>query len=145
MKIGLWLICVLIASVLIFDQYRRVWCLSSGKCITVWKRIGGDCYIMPYKYYLLSKPFDNYIRTSNTGLISVVWEDDRIVYVDGSDEFEIINQNSRAICILSYEENKSRNDSVFTDIIDGYRQYKEDVIYFSIDIEENWARYKNNN
>jgi hypothetical protein len=44
---------------------KQVYRIEHNKFITVWKRFGGDCYIMPYRYYGLILPNDNYIKTDN--------------------------------------------------------------------------------
>ena len=55
---------------------RSFYCLENGKCITVWKQLGGISYIMPYKYYGLFSPKDNYIKTRSANVyIDVFWTD----------------------------------------------------------------------
>lgn len=34
-----------------FDLSRAFYCLSDDKCVTVWKRLGNKCYVVPGKYY----------------------------------------------------------------------------------------------
>lgn len=54
-----------------YDQSRTFYCLSNDRCITVWKRLGGKCYIVPSKYYGIFKPSDSYIKTSNTQYLTL--------------------------------------------------------------------------
>jgi hypothetical protein len=67
---------ILILSVLIgFDQSRTFYCLSENQCVTVWKRLGNKCYIIPGKYYWIASPSDNYIETSNTQYLTLYFSD----------------------------------------------------------------------
>lgn len=34
--------------VLLYQQSRRFYCFKEGRCVTVWKRIGGVCYIVRF-------------------------------------------------------------------------------------------------
>lgn len=62
---------------------------------TVWKRLGGDCIIMPYKYYGLTVPKSDYIIASNRGAISIFVNNDLslIFYNEAYDQKEQINFN----------------------------------------------------
>ncbi len=43
--------------------------------VTIWQRIGNDCYIIPGKYYSAFAPKGNYIKTVNfRNYIGVVWD-----------------------------------------------------------------------
>jgi hypothetical protein len=57
---------LIIASPLIwYDQSRKFFCLN-GNCITLWKRLGGTCYIINEKYYLPFKPINkSFLQTVN--------------------------------------------------------------------------------
>ena len=71
-----WFTIFLVLFVLIIfwiAEERKFYCLSEGKCVTVWKNIGGRCYIIPGKYYGVFVPVKNYIQTSNVNNITIYW------------------------------------------------------------------------
>jgi hypothetical protein len=72
-----WIIILLVFGLLViwFLEGRRFYCLENGKCITLWKFSNGTSYIMPYKYYGLTKPSDNYVETKSIGYIDIFWTD----------------------------------------------------------------------
>jgi hypothetical protein len=56
---------VSVLLVIWFEESRKFYCVN-GNCITVWKRIGGTCYIISGKYYGVIKPTSkSYIQTLN--------------------------------------------------------------------------------
>jgi hypothetical protein len=62
---------LIIALLMWYDQSRTFYCLSDDKCITVWKRLGGKCYIVPSKHYGIFKPSNSYLQTSNTQYLTL--------------------------------------------------------------------------
>jgi hypothetical protein len=70
-----WIISIILFLLFIYANERRsFYYTEEGKCFTVWKTID-DCFIMPYKYYGLLKPSDNYIKTSKTASVDIFWID----------------------------------------------------------------------
>jgi hypothetical protein len=48
---------------------------ANTEFITIWQRVGNNCYIIPGKYYWMTAPKDNYIKTVNyRNYIGVVWD-----------------------------------------------------------------------
>jgi hypothetical protein len=45
------------------EQSRSFFKATNGEYVTMWKRWGGTCYLIPGKYYGITKPTDNYIET----------------------------------------------------------------------------------
>lgn len=138
---------IVLAVFLCFDEYRNYYCLPDGKCLTVWKRVGGTCYIIPGKYYGVAKPSENYIKTTNTNDATIYWNkktpDKIIVRIEES--YSIVNTNNDEIYIEDFRSNAGANlDSVlynksslkFSDVNTG-------VDYISVYIKENYARSKN--
>ncbi|WP_111629493.1 hypothetical protein [Larkinella arboricola] len=136
------IIILLIAAFVVWvEQSRSFYCLSEDICITVWKRSSG-CYIIPYKYYGVFKPTNNYIKTSNTGYVDIILSGNNSLLVDLEENAEIVQPISGKNLIERYSKNQAVNDSLYT-IFDGtYTMYKKDVSFISINIKENYARLK---
>lgn len=48
---------------------------NNTEFITIWQRIGNNCYIIPGKYYRVFAPKDNYIKTANyRNYIGLIWD-----------------------------------------------------------------------
>ncbi|MFC3197061.1 hypothetical protein ACFOET_05500 [Parapedobacter deserti] len=129
---------LMVALLVWFDQSRSFYCLSENKCVTVWKRLGNKCYIVPGKYYGIFKPSDNYIKTTNTGYVDVIFLNDISLLVDIEDNAKIIRHPGKNLIEL-YSNNKAVNDSLYTYFDGKYHKYKNEVEYISIDIKENYA------
>jgi len=70
-----WILLGIIVLFLIYmTEGRRFHYTDDGRYFTVWKT-WGRCYTMPYKYYGLIKPSDNYIQTNYTADIDIFWTD----------------------------------------------------------------------
>lgn len=77
-----------------WEQSRDYYYTSKGRCVTVWKRLGGRCYVMPYKYSILfQNPKENYIETNSQSWIALYWRTDKDIYVDNN----YYNQNLNTI------------------------------------------------
>ena len=138
-KLFLFFLVVLLFVFLIIDQHREVYCISEDKCVTVWKRIGGTCYIVPYKYYGIFKPINNYIVTTNSSNIGIIWKNSKEVIAQIDEESTIINDSNDDIKILNYKANNKVYDSLYTYKDGHYLKYKKDVQYISISILENYV------
>lgn len=132
---------LIVVSLVWFDQSRSFYCLSDGRCITVWKRLGNKCYIVPGKCYEIFKPTDDYIQTTNTGYVDVILVNDKKLLINIEDNAEIVQQSSNSLIEL-YRDNKTLNDSLNTYFDGRYRQYKKEVDFISINIKENYATDK---
>lgn len=114
---------------LIIDQSRSFYKLEEGKEVTVWKRIGGKCYVIPYKYYGVIKPSSCAIETVNTAGVTLIWHNGRLI-VNTDSEMKIINNGD---CILEdYMNNEDENDSRFLWNDNGINKLKSDLKYFSV-------------
>jgi hypothetical protein len=65
-------------SILIYYQidYKRHFIHNNDKSkyLTIWQRIGNNCYIIPGKYYGIVLPGSNYIKTVNyRNYIGILW------------------------------------------------------------------------
>lgn len=116
---------------LMLDQSRDFYCLSDGKCVTVWKRVGGKYYIITEKYYGLLKPKE-YIETENLNAITLLFDSqsnyDFILSNDYGKRLEINVPNAK----IKYFPSKSRDNFVNSYYVDG--KIKKGVKYIQIDI-----------
>lgn len=67
---------------------RRNYKLGDNHYVTIWKRGGGCCYIMPYKYCGLVLPDKNFILDHNLGAISIFKEGSTLLIYDEAGEKE---------------------------------------------------------
>lgn len=127
---------VLITLILVvFDQSRSIYCLAESKCVTVWKRLGNKCYIIPGKYYGIFKPSDNFVFTTNTNAITIIAVDstsvDYAIYNDFGKEIELNFSNYN----VKYYPLNERDSFIDNYYINGH--IKKGVKYMQIDIGEN--------
>lgn len=129
-----------------FAESRSFYCIGDGRCVTVWKQIGGTCVVVPRKYYGLTTPSDNYILTTNTSDLDIIWDENpSTIIVSKDDRSKIINNSKDQIVIKDYKLNKAHYDSLYVHLDGHYYKYNEGVIYLSLFVEENWAvDYKGN-
>ena len=127
---------LLIGALVWFAESRNFYYNSDkSKCFTVWKRIGGECLIIPRKYNKLWPPSDNFISTTNNNALTIVWNK------NASDSLVISNDYGFPIK-LKFSSNKiiyyslgDRNQFV-------KKYYENGLIkseYLMIDIKENLA------
>lgn len=125
-----------------YDQSRSFFKATNGKYITMWKRWGGTCYLIPGKYYGIIKPSDGYIETRNRNeYIDFLWftnGSNHLLYY-GNVEDKIYNVNKADFIISNYLDNKQKNDSLFTEKKGQYFHYKKGVTHLSINIFEGYA------
>lgn len=69
----LFIVIAIVSLLLWYDQSKNYYCLSEDKCITVWKRLGGDCYIISGKYSGWFSPSNDYVKTSNTQYLTLYY------------------------------------------------------------------------
>lgn len=122
------------------EQSRSFYCLSDRKCVTVWKRSGNKCYIILNKYYGISKPAENYIKTTNTAFVDIIWIDDNRLLIETEDYAEIIQPPSgKGLVIEQYNHDKTLNDSLYTYIDGKYEKYIDKVKFIRLYIKESYA------
>lgn len=131
---------ILTVLIIWFDQSRTFYCLDNNKCITVWKRIGGSCFVIPGKYYGIIKPSDNYIITSNASDMDVVWEKDPSHVIVSMDEgSKIVNNSRNEITITDYKAKKKYNDSLYMSFDGTYLRHRKGTDFIILFIKENYA------
>jgi hypothetical protein len=140
MRMLLVLLILIVVGSICSEQTRSFYCLSEGKCVTVWKRSGDKCYIVLDKYYGIFKPTDNYIKTSNTAFVDVIWTEDNRLLIDTDDNVEIVQPHSNKKFIIErYSNDKVINDSRYTYFDGKYDRYNEKVDYIRLYVKENYA------
>jgi hypothetical protein len=137
-RITIALITLLLILLVWYDQSRSFYCIDNNKCVTVWKRIGGDCYILPGKYFGIIKPSNQYVKTTTTAEVGIIW--DRLtILVDATKPSQIVPGEKNEIIIKDYNANKAHNDSIYT-VFDGqYVNYKNSIDFIIIDVKEGYA------
>lgn len=132
---------IFIGLFLWYDQSRSFFKATNGEYITMWKRWGGTCYLIPGKYYGVTKPKDNYIETKNTSSGDFIWNDKDSKYIlfSGDENCKIVNNDSTKVRIINYLEEKQKNDSVYIERQGHYNVYKKSLIRLGIDILEGYA------
>lgn len=148
LKSVMWIIIFILICFFYVDQSRNFYCLSNNNCITVWKRIGGKCYVLPYKYYSFFKPDDNFITIpTNDYPTDLIFENDvnyiKIVVDRFKEDFEIVNNSRDKYIIINYNDFEDEFDSIYTFKEGHYRKYKEEVIFLSINLKEGYVSDRN--
>ncbi|EHQ41253.1 hypothetical protein [Myroides odoratus] len=137
-KLLSFLVIILGVTYLTIDQNRSFYKLEEGKEITVWKRIGGKCYVIPYRYYGISKPLNCYIETRNTESFTLLWYRGKLI-ADIDTESKIVNKKD---CNLeNYNDNKIKNDSLFLWNDRGRFKLRSDLNYLSVYILDGSVYY----
>jgi len=70
-KIIIYTLFVIVVLAIWYGESCKFFCLTNGKCITVWKTFNDKCYIIPSKYFGLLPPARGRILTSNTNAVSI--------------------------------------------------------------------------
>lgn len=60
---------------------QRIYNLGNDQYVTVWKRVGGECFIMPYKYCGLTLPEKNFIVVHNLGGLDIFFSNDSTLLI----------------------------------------------------------------
>jgi len=140
---------ILLLFVLIgLDQSRTFYCLSENQCITVWKRLGNKCYIVPGKYYWILRPSDNYLETSNTQYLTLYYSEKlpkKIIVrnqgiPNGKDEYKIRSNPKEDWELLEYSERYKL--ILYQTQAHKFKDVKATTNYLDLDIEENYAKDK---
>ena len=80
-----------------YIDYERFYISNNNqsKYITLWKRLGGDCYIIPGMYKSIYKPENNYLTTKNDSYLYLIWDpsdlSEHITLFIGSSKVEKFN------------------------------------------------------
>ncbi len=143
------LILLIIFFLVWFDQSRSFYCLSSGECVTVWKRLGNNCFVIPNKYYGIFKPSSSFIETSNSQYLTLYFTDKLpkkiIVRNQGSSnsqkgKYTINNEEKSSWRIVEYsDEYKSQ---IYNPDALKFNDIKTGVKYIDLNIKQDYATNK---
>lgn len=137
-------IIILISATLLFiwyDQSRSFFKATNGQYITMWKRLGGTCYLIPGKYYGVKKPNVSYVLTNNNSGGDFIWNDknSKSIIFYGNKSDKIINNNNSSIIINNYLDDRSKNDSLYMIKKGSYSFFRNKLIRLKINILENYS------
>ena len=134
---------VTLLLILWIDQSRSVYCSSAG-CITVWRRLGGRCYVIHGKYYWIRPPTSSsYVSTVNWEYLAFFYNKalpKTIVVMDPEDNkwpddhFSISNSSADEWKFVSYAD--QYNSLLYTSKDVRTRQPTEGTIIMWVDIGE---------
>lgn len=124
---------------LVLIQEKRSFYYNSDKtrCITVWKRFGGRCIVVPRKYIGLGKPNGEYLETTNLNSLTFIWEKygkyDLIVFNSYGFEVNLNFKNTKVKYFGSNERELFIRTYYFNNKV------KPEFEYLMADIAENWG------
>ncbi|KQS37783.1 hypothetical protein ASG14_19720 [Pedobacter sp. Leaf194] len=135
------IVTVIVCLVFFFGEKRKYYYNDDKSvCVTVWKKIGGECLIIPYKYTSLFSPKSNYISTTTRNGISLMWhkrKTDSIIILNNygsrldfafdSTAIKYYNSNQRSQFYKKYYNNE---------------MLRSGFICFTVDIKENLAYFR---
>lgn len=122
--------------IFVWSQFRYFYIVNNTS-FTVWKKNGGDCYIIPGRYYSLKNPKKDYIRVSNTGGLLIGLKNDSTLVIFNN---RYIDNDSVYINLKNYKfEYYSPNPHSLNDI-KTWKEKKQksmkDCSFLEIDIRE---------
>lgn len=107
------------------------------ECITIWKRIGGKCLVIPGKYFGLWKPNEEYLETTNKNSLTLIWTkkitDQLIIYNNYGGPVHLNFKSFK----VKYYEYKQRNTFINNYYLNN--NVKPGYEYLTIDILENFV------
>jgi len=146
MKKAVFLFSAFLLFVIWIGEHRSFYCVGNDECITVWKRIGGICFIIPGKYYGIFKPSGTYIQTSNDNSLIVLYfitKFPKTIIIWG-DSYKIIKASKNVYTFIDFRKQEGK----FKRIIYGpgakkIGDLKKGVYILGLDIFGNLAFDKN--
>lgn len=145
-KIFLWILIFSALILALWVESRKFFCLSNRNCVTIWKTYNNVCYIIPGKYYGLTKPAGNFIESTNTNNITLYFSDalpNTFVY-KSEQKLKIHNDVKNTFVFYNYDSNEKKFDSVlYMPDAKRLRDVKPNVQLMDVSIQENYAIDKN--
>lgn len=88
-------------------QKRNIYRIGKDIYVTTWKHWNGNTYVMPYKYYGLILPKNNYFSVSTNSGLDMIFIDDSTIVIQSnskSDSTDIVNfDNYRYVYFIEYD------------------------------------------
>lgn len=131
------LIVICLCLFLMYEKRSFYYNSDKTKCITVWKKFGGKCVVVPKKYIGLGNPDTEYFETTNRNSLTIIWEKngkfDIIILNNYGYKLDLHFKNTK---VKYYQSNnrKGFNKSYYLG-----NKIKPQCEYLMIDIGENWA------
>ena len=136
------IVTLMVSGILLwFDMSRTYYCFSGNICITVWKRIGGTCYIISNKYSDWKDPKESYIKTSNTQYLTLYYSKklpDKII-VRNQGTAEGLNGTYFIHGNIFVEYGEKFEKMIYGNNVKYENDVQADVYFINVDIKENYA------
>ena len=132
----IFVICYLFFRKYYFDRhffYNK----SHTKCFTVWRKNGGDIYLIPRRYIGLGLPKDNYIKAPYTNTFFVVWDCPKNFYATiyfYNDSNTTININNDSKLLFIDRGIKENNTKFIRDFYYNPNNFENKGTFDSLDI-----------
>jgi len=136
---GLVLSLAVICSCILLIQEKRNFYYNSDKtkCVTIWKRLGGKCIVIPRKYIGLFKPDEEYLETTNHNSLTIIWEKgdkyDLIIFNNYGLKVNLNFRNTKVKYYRSNDREKFNEAYYINDHI------KPQFEYLMVNMGENWG------
>lgn len=142
LKIFVILIVILGALFIWSDQSRSFFKATNGEYITMWKRWGGTCYLIPGKYYGVTKPSDGYVETANLADLTIYYSNKlpNLILLRKESNYKVINPLDKKFLFEDYISNEKKYDSIiYKKDAEKFSDVNEDACFLSINILEGYA------
>ncbi|MFY7815531.1 MAG: hypothetical protein ACOVRK_10145 [Chryseobacterium taeanense] len=142
----LFLVFITITAVLFiwYDQNRSFFKATNGEYITMWKRYGEVCYLIPGKYYGVTKPKDGYIETSNSGYLTIYYSNKLPNFIllrkESNYDYKIYNPIDKKFLFEDYILNEEKyKPIIYKEDAKRFSDISKDASFLSINILEGYA------
>jgi len=139
------LIIIVIGSILIwYDQKRSFFKATNGEYMTMWKRVGGICYLIPGKYYGITKPKDGYVEMPTLAHLTVYYSDKLpniiLLRKESNYDYKAYAPVNKAYLFANYLLNKEKyRPIIYKEETTASMDINKDASYLSINILESYA------
>lgn len=139
-RFALFIAALIVALAMWIGQRRKFYCVSAGKCVTIWKTYNNRSYIVPGKYYGVVEPSRSHVVATNVSSIALIWPlDPTSIIFDGGPECVIKNALG-GVQLVDYRLNERVNDSLYTFSDGPYTRYRPELVFLTVDIEEGFTQ-----
>lgn len=125
---------VLVIILISCDQSRSFYSLSEKEYLTVWKRFGNKCFIVPEKYYGIIKP--RYcIQTTNDNALTIIYGnlmDYDYVICNDFGKYVKITLKGKKIKYFEYSEKDKFLNEYYSN-----EHIRNNLKYVQLDVKEN--------
>jgi len=131
--------------ILLYGEWRSIYCIGNNRCVTVWKTFGDVCYIIPGKYYGLMRPANTCLKSTNDNNITLYFSADlpnTIIYQSDQEVF-VENENRAELLFRNYYEDEGKTKTLlYLPNATRQKDVKPNVDFISLGILDNYARGK---